>query len=291
MRLTEFTSKPASKDQFVEMFEKFLPLAMKYIGLKNLPKIVFEKTVGDTEQPTFGKYVNGEHTLYVALANRHPNDILRTIAHELTHYRQDTEHKLDSTSGETGSPIENEANATAGIVMRHFNKKYPEYLKVRPVIAESRVSELFNPKSAFKTTWHSTNRGNAVADAVDSAGRKIHITFTPSYDNDEVIDFDFYRGGSVKVTGQGETEQVFATVISVMNEYLKKIKKPKYITFAGAEPSRRKLYVALVKRYAPKWGYSLINPQSMTDDDYDAFSDFDIEPGRFFLRRSDLPTN
>ena len=140
MRLKEFTSKPASKDQFVEMFEKFLPLAMKYIGLKDLPKIVFEKSVGDADQPTFGKYVNGEHTLYVALANRHPNDILRTIAHELTHYRQDTEHQLDSTSGETGSPIENEANATAGIVMRHFNKKYPEYLKVRPVIAETRSS-------------------------------------------------------------------------------------------------------------------------------------------------------
>lgn len=127
--------------QFVEMFEKFLPLAMKHIGLTSLPKIVFEKSVGDSDQPTFGKYVNGEHTLYVALANRHPNDILRTIAHELTHYRQDTEHRLDSNSGETGSPIENEANSVAGIVMRHFNKQYPEYLKVRPVIAESKLLE------------------------------------------------------------------------------------------------------------------------------------------------------
>ena len=33
--------------QFVEMFEKFLPLAMKHIGLTSLPKIVFEKSVGD----------------------------------------------------------------------------------------------------------------------------------------------------------------------------------------------------------------------------------------------------
>jgi Zn-dependent peptidase ImmA (M78 family) len=83
-------------------------------------------------------YVNGKNVLYVALVNRHPNDILRTIAHELTHYRQDTQHQLDDTSGETGSPEENEANAMAGVIMRHFNKKYPQYLKDRPVIAESK---------------------------------------------------------------------------------------------------------------------------------------------------------
>jgi hypothetical protein len=118
---------------FVEMFEKFLPIAMRYIGLKTLPKMEFEAHIDDDRQPTFGRYVNGEHVLHVALMNRHPNDILRTIAHELTHYKQDNEHQLDSESGRTGSPIENEAHATAGIVMRHFNKQYPEYLNSKPI--------------------------------------------------------------------------------------------------------------------------------------------------------------
>lgn len=138
MRATDLTSPANSKDTFIEMFSKFLPLAMKYIGLKDLPTIKFAKSIGDVHQPTFGMYVNDEKTLHVALANRHPNDILRTIAHELTHYKQDTEHQLEPDSGETGSPIENEANAVAGIVMRHFNKQYPEYLKQKPVIAESK---------------------------------------------------------------------------------------------------------------------------------------------------------
>ena len=120
-------------ENFVEMFEKFLPIAMRYIGLKHLPKMEFEAHIDDESQPTFGRYVNGEHVLHVALMNRHPNDILRTIAHELTHYKQDTEHQLDSESGRTGSPIENEAHATAGIVMRHFNKQYPEYLNSKPI--------------------------------------------------------------------------------------------------------------------------------------------------------------
>jgi hypothetical protein len=137
MRAKEFTNAGESRQRFIEMFEKFLPVAMKYLKLKSLPKMIFQKQVESTGQPTFGMYVNGDNTLYVALVNRHPNDILRTIAHELTHYKQDTEHKLNDDSGSTGSPEENEANSMAGIVMRHFNKMYPEYLSDRPVIGET----------------------------------------------------------------------------------------------------------------------------------------------------------
>lgn len=137
MRAQEFTSIGESGKRFKEMFEKFLPLCMEILELDSLPKMIFGAHIKDTEQPTFGRYNNDEQTLEVALANRHPNDILRTIAHELQHYKQGTEHRLGPDSGETGSPIENEAHAMAGIVMRHFNKRYPEYLKDKPVIAES----------------------------------------------------------------------------------------------------------------------------------------------------------
>jgi hypothetical protein len=126
MRAKEFTNTGENTQRFVEMFEKFLPIAMKYIKLESLPTMKFENQIGDTQQPTFGRYENGNHVLYVALMNRHPNDILRTIAHELVHYKQDTEHRLEPDSGTTGSPEENQANAVAGIVMRHFNKQYPE---------------------------------------------------------------------------------------------------------------------------------------------------------------------
>ena len=79
----------------------------------------------------------------VGIANRHPVDILRTVAHELVHYRQDIRGELNDQSGETGSPEENQANAVAGIVMRHFNKLHPEFLKVKPVFLESKT---FNKK-------------------------------------------------------------------------------------------------------------------------------------------------
>lgn len=137
MRAKEISGND-NKERFVKMFKDFLPLAMQHIGLTNLPKIVFKKQISDLKQPTFGMYVTDEKTLYVALVNRHPNDILRTIAHELTHFKQDIEDELNDESGTTGSPEENNANAVAGVVMRHFNKKYPTYLNDRPVIAESK---------------------------------------------------------------------------------------------------------------------------------------------------------
>jgi hypothetical protein len=134
MRAEEFDNP---KDKFVDMFRKFLPLAMKIIKLDSLPKFVFDEKLDTGAQPSFGAYSVDNQTLYVALANRHPNDILRTVAHELVHYKQDTAHELNDDSGITGSPEENQANQIAGIVMRNFNKQYPEFLSSKPIIAES----------------------------------------------------------------------------------------------------------------------------------------------------------
>mgnify|MGYP003332196908 CR=1 FL=1 len=137
MRATEFTPMGEKKERFKEMFSKFLPLCMKILKLDSLPKMEFHAHIHDEHQPTFGRFDHAANKLEVALANRHPNDILRTVAHELQHYKQGLDNRLDHTSGQTGSPIENEAHAMAGIVMRHFNKDYPEYLGDKPVIAEN----------------------------------------------------------------------------------------------------------------------------------------------------------
>lgn len=176
MRAEEFENP---KEKFVDMFQKFLPLAMKIIGLDSLPKMVFEKEIDSPEQPTFGQYVNNEHILHVGLVNRHPNDILRTVAHELVHYKQDINNELNNDSGITGSPEENEANQLAGIVMRNFNKRYPEFLKGKPVVSES-VAEArglapVNPYIELMQSlgWFmSMNTAKIQQDAVDSAAQQ-----------------------------------------------------------------------------------------------------------------------
>lgn len=114
---------------FMAAMEDFLPMAMKEIGLDSLPKIKLVRRVPDPEQPTFGKYVNNKHVLYVGVENRHIVDVLRTLAHELVHYKQDTENRLNHHAGDTGSDIENEANAKAGVIMRKFNKAHRHYFE------------------------------------------------------------------------------------------------------------------------------------------------------------------
>ena len=135
MRLREFSNDTEStnKDDFVDMFKKFLPIAIEVLEIQGLPKFVFEPTLETGDQPSFGMYSPDERTLYVALANRHPVDILRTIAHELVHFRQDQRDELNSRSGETGSPQENQAHELAGVTLRVFNRQYPEFLKSSPL--------------------------------------------------------------------------------------------------------------------------------------------------------------
>ena len=49
-------------------------------------------------------------------------DVCRSLAHELVHQKQNELGILEIDSGETGSDIENEANACAGIIMRNFGE-------------------------------------------------------------------------------------------------------------------------------------------------------------------------
>jgi GNAT superfamily N-acetyltransferase len=104
----------------------FLPVAMSELKIKELPKIHIKKNLDNNGQPSFGSFNGSNITL--AVSGRHPIDICRTLAHELTHYKQGTNNQLDHESGETGSPEENEANSVAGIIMRKFSQQYPDYI-------------------------------------------------------------------------------------------------------------------------------------------------------------------
>ena len=122
------------QEDFITLLSNMLQIAMDQLQLKVLPQIHLYKHIKpDHGQATFGRYLNDSREINLALEGRHPVDILRTLAHELVHFKQHLENKLDDTSGETGSPEENEAHAKAGIIMRIFNKKYPHAVELNPI--------------------------------------------------------------------------------------------------------------------------------------------------------------
>jgi pyrimidine deaminase RibD-like protein len=122
------------EDEMMTMVKEFLPVAMKELKIKRLPHIVLQPHVEEHDgQATFGRFVDAEERIYLGIADRHPVDILRTLAHELVHFKQYEDNKMYHGAGKTGSPIENEAHVVAGIIMRHFNKKYPMAIKSKPL--------------------------------------------------------------------------------------------------------------------------------------------------------------
>jgi hypothetical protein len=64
-------------------------------------------------------------------------DVLRTLAHEMVHHKQDINGELNDRSGEDGSPQENEANAKAAVIMSLWAKMNPELFQRASILAES----------------------------------------------------------------------------------------------------------------------------------------------------------
>lgn len=136
MRANEFIFE--GKVDLIDSIRDFLPIAIKHLKLKSLPKIRIEKNVESKhDQPTFGKYENGKEIIFLDIEERHPVDVIRTLAHELVHYKQDKEGRLDSNSWKTGSPDENEAHEKAGEMIREFDKQFPKYMSMKAVQFEN----------------------------------------------------------------------------------------------------------------------------------------------------------
>lgn len=123
MRLTEITP---IKNKIV-MAKKFIVWACKELHIDSMPEIKFgnnKDTVRDRH--TFGTtYPSGEIWVYVG--ERNTADILRTICHELVHYKQFSDGTANVEMDDKQTlQIEDEANALAGRMLRQYGKENVE---------------------------------------------------------------------------------------------------------------------------------------------------------------------
>jgi hypothetical protein len=103
----------------------FVEYATKKLKLSETPKITLLSGREYSEAKTsLGGYNPVSKEIYVAIEGRLTADILRTLAHEMVHRKQDELGlvKDEIKDGATGSPIENQAHAVAGILMRNYGK-------------------------------------------------------------------------------------------------------------------------------------------------------------------------
>jgi hypothetical protein len=103
---------------------KFFEIVKRHLQIDNLPEIKLSDKISNT----FGIFKPREQSIEIVISNRHPVDSLRTLAHELVHWKQLLKDEVNELSGQAGSPQENEANSLAGVIMRDFNHTYPDCL-------------------------------------------------------------------------------------------------------------------------------------------------------------------
>lgn len=110
------------------IIDEFIQYANNHLGLnENTPDITLSQDSNEAaEMFSFGKFTPHDGKIVVVAANRNLADILRTLAHEMVHFKQSIEDRLDIDSGGDGSDIENEANAEAAVIMRQFGRNNPK---------------------------------------------------------------------------------------------------------------------------------------------------------------------
>ena len=123
--------RPTTRIQFDSILKTFL------IFLKRELRVTFDVPIILIDDVDFAKkvfafgFINEDKVIYLSIVNRHPIDILRTLSHEMVHYKQLIEKGI--LKSYAGSPAENEANAKAGKIMRKYGKLHPELFDLMPI--------------------------------------------------------------------------------------------------------------------------------------------------------------
>lgn len=112
-------------EKYTTRINDFVRFAKEYLGINSGDVMLMSDR---TQLSTTAAYGDGKIMVYIK--NRAIVDVMRSIAHELVHHKQDLDGRLKpedhDKNNEAGSPIENEANSIAGVLIRLYGKKNPD---------------------------------------------------------------------------------------------------------------------------------------------------------------------
>jgi hypothetical protein len=139
----------------------------------------------------------------------------------------------------------------------------PKGMKRQKVDPTYNVNEAFD--QPYRLKWEHGDYGDVDAYAKLDDGNYLSIMFNKGFSQgtkEEAWSVEFFRNNSQEVTGEGDAQRVFATVLSAIQKFIKKYKPNRIIFSASKEveqgqnaQSRARLYDSLVQRYARAWGF------------------------------------
>jgi len=110
-------------DRAIEWGCNYLQIEKPQINFINDPNYV-------QQHSSFGGYQPSDKSIIVSVYNRNTADICRSTFHEILHFKQDIEGRLNLEAGKDGDPYENEANAIAAKMMRKIGRMMPEIFEI-----------------------------------------------------------------------------------------------------------------------------------------------------------------
>jgi hypothetical protein len=199
--------------------QSFVQDVVQRLGIENMPEVVLHDDPDWSKQNnSFGQYNPDTRTLHVSLVDRHLLDILRTVAHELTHCRQNELDTLPDHAGETGSRWENQANAQAGILMRDFADANPEYFTESYTQAKSLQSSMktFRAKVRIKDRYGSPAiEAQVVARNHDMARQLLRAQYGPDSVISTVTELKENASGYIPKNKREAAQPQYAMALSV----------------------------------------------------------------------------
>ena len=105
-----------------KIIKDFVEFVAKKLRMDELPKVKISKDPKfATSNKTFGIYYPDSNETTVEVYGRNIVDVLRTIAHEMTHHRQ-----MEVGSTKSRTDLEIEATTAAGMLVKIYCDQHPE---------------------------------------------------------------------------------------------------------------------------------------------------------------------
>lgn len=114
------------KPDMVKQMSDFVNYCKQYLDINDEVKVQLQFERKPEMKTTAYYRLDGMVSVYCK--DRALVDVMRSVAHELVHHKQNLENRITNAEndGNDGSPIENEANAVAGEIIRKYGKIKPE---------------------------------------------------------------------------------------------------------------------------------------------------------------------
>lgn len=237
----------------LSILKDFIAFCKSELNIQILPKISLLNDKNFVEQfRSFGEYNPQTNTVRVVALNRNLADICRSLAHELCHHRQNELDMIYNEAGETGTDIENDANAMAGIIMRDYGKKNVAVYDLSP--AES-LNEIGEGTKAFPWQFTDMDDDGNYFYSFETGKHKYGVGIANLEDGMYELSFNTTEHSSLD-TNEGVMLKVMSTVVEVAKDFVNRA-KPEAVYFrpiktGGPEDGRRgRIYAAYLNKNLP----------------------------------------